>query len=84
MALRDMGSLVCVYHYMQQVGLARSELGNQEALCPAPTERLAFTQHGSRPVLPLRHGDGAQQQPAGLGSKAVRAVLMSRAGSGGH
>jgi len=29
MALRDMGSLVCVYHSMQQVGLARSELGNQ-------------------------------------------------------
>jgi hypothetical protein len=30
MALRDMGSLVCVYHSIQQVGLARSELGNQE------------------------------------------------------
>jgi site-specific DNA-methyltransferase (adenine-specific) len=30
MALRDMGSLVYVYHSMQQVGLARSELGNQE------------------------------------------------------
>jgi len=25
-----MGSLVYVYHSMQQVGLARSELGNQE------------------------------------------------------
>jgi hypothetical protein len=35
MALRDMGSLVCVYHSMQQVGLERSELGNQVGLSSA-------------------------------------------------
>ena len=46
MALRDMGSLVCAYHSMQPVGLARSELGNQE--------NLLFTIESEKPTTPKK------------------------------
>ena len=52
MALRDTGSLVCVYHSMQQVGLARSELGNQLGIWSI-TEGIASLAHDIKGLLRL-------------------------------